>query len=131
MSCPTHRKHQGLAQKKGYPKGGMFRLNDKLEHQPELLNEGQASSYHDHTRTILSIDGQLKAIEALIRRDGDIRKADYYGLENGDYLFLVQDLYAKGLLIDLGLGTFDTKPFDTMAITVFGLGFLKFIIEAN
>jgi hypothetical protein len=122
---------RALLKRRDALKEEMFRLNDKLEHQAELLNEGEASRYHDHTRTIFSIDGQLKAIEASIRRDGDIRKADYYGLENGDYLFLVQDLYAKGLLIDQGVGTFDTKPFDTMAITAFGLGFLKFISEAN
>lgn len=107
----------------------MNRLNDRLEHEAGLLNEGKPSQYHDHTRTILNIDAQFKKVETTIKKDGDIRKAEYYGLESGDYLFFVQNLYAKGLLVDLGIGTFDTKPFDTMGITAFGLGFLKFLNE--
>ncbi|MEH6309071.1 hypothetical protein RYH73_25695 [Olivibacter sp. CPCC 100613] len=107
----------------------MFRLNDKLAHEAELLNDRKPNKYHEHTRNILNIDGHLKEVDKAIKKDGDIRKADYYGLESGDYLFLVQDLYSKGLLVDLGVGTFDTKPFDTMGVTAFGLKFLKFINE--
>jgi|GEM_PF-736537 len=107
----------------------MSRLNDKLEHEVELLNNRKPNKYYEHTRIILNIGGQLKEIEKAIKKDDDIRKADYYGLESGDYLFLVQDLYSKGLLVDLGVGKFDAKPFETMAVTTFGLRFLKFINE--
>jgi len=107
----------------------MYKLNDKLEREAKLLKEGKSSTYYDHTRAIYGIDEQLREVEKEIKKDGDIRNAVYYGLEKGDFLFLIQDLYSKGLLIDQGGGTFDTKPFETMGITIFGLSFLKFINE--
>jgi hypothetical protein len=109
----------------------MYKLNDKLEYEKSLLSDGKANNYYDLTSSILALNNQLKKTNQEIKIDDQIRHADYYGLTEGDYLFLVQDLYAKGLLIDIGIGGIDTKSFENMAITSFGKGFLNFINEKN
>lgn len=107
----------------------MSRLNDKLEYEKKLVEGGKPNNYFDYTKSILSISSSLKKVKQDINIYEDYRKADYYGIEKGEYLFLLQDLYSKGLLIDQGIGAIGTNAFEIMAITSFGKEFLKFINE--
>ncbi|QEC78433.1 hypothetical protein [Mucilaginibacter ginsenosidivorax] len=108
----------------------MLKLNNKLETLGDL-NGDTIGDHFDITSSITSTDHQLKNVEKEIELDSILRKPAYYGVESGDYLFLIQDLYGKGLMVDEGIGALDTKPFDKMAITDFGKGFLKFINETE
>ncbi len=53
-----------------------------------------------------------------------------YNITDGEYRFLIQDLAAKSLLVDFGIGGIGTSPYDLMEITEYGKYFLEFI-ESN
>jgi hypothetical protein len=57
------------------------------------------------------------------------RKADFYGITTGEFLFYKQTLSNRALMLDRGIGGIDTKPYELMGITEFGKNFLKFIIS--
>lgn len=100
----------------------------KNEVQQDAYN---GPDYYDITRVIYGLSEELKKVNEKIDQDAAIRKADHYGVSDSEYLFLIQDLYSKALLTDQGIGTFDTKPFEHMAITDFGRQFLQFIETAH
>jgi hypothetical protein len=53
--------------------------------------------------------------------------AESFSITKGEFIYAIQNLYNKGLLIDQGVGSIGIKPFELMAITDFGARFLKFI----
>lgn len=56
------------------------------------------------------------------------REAEFFGLTDSEYLYYKQTLYAKGLLIDKGIGTYSgTSTFHYMWLTEFAERFLAFI----
>jgi len=56
------------------------------------------------------------------------RKAEFFELTDAEYLYYKQTLYAKGLLIDKGIGTHGgNQTFHYMWLTEFGQRFLDFI----
>ncbi len=61
------------------------------------------------------------------------RKAAYYNIQESEYLYCKQTLYAKGLLVDKGIGggMGDSKPFQWMWITEFGRKFMSFIVKEH
>jgi hypothetical protein len=60
------------------------------------------------------------------------RKAAYYNIQESEYLYYKQTLYAKGLLVDKGIGGMgDSKPFQWMWITEFGRKFIGFIVKEH
>jgi hypothetical protein len=71
---------------------------------------------------------RITDIQAKINENNRSRKHTTYNITEGEYVFLVQDLYSKGLLMD-SVGSFDVKPFEYMYITEFGEKFLHFINE--
>lgn len=50
-----------------------------------------------------------------------------FSITKGEFIYRIQNLYNKGLLIDEGVGSIGTNAFEFMAITDFGMRFLKFI----
>jgi len=52
--------------------------------------------------------------------------AKTYGIEPWEFLYLVQDLYSKGLLIDVGT-QFSAEPFEIIEITQMGMDIVKFL----
>lgn len=56
-----------------------------------------------------------------------LRKATGYNITEGEYRFFIQDLTAKSLLIDFGIGGIGTSPYDLMEITDYGKHFIEFI----
>lgn len=60
----------------------------------------------------------------------DYRNPSTYGVKKSLFLFYKQNLAAKGLIIDIGVGYIaetEHQPFDTVRITDFGRMFLDFI----
>lgn len=56
-----------------------------------------------------------------------IRKAVFYNITEGEFLFFKQRLYSKGLLVDNGVGAIGGGTFITMGITEFGKKFIEYI----
>ena len=110
-----------------YLRNEMLALNDKLENESVLEQQGKHSKYYDYTKAILGIDHKLKSIKDQLAVYATIRSPEYYKIDRGELTFLFQDLYSKGLMSDLSIGKFDSKPFETMAVTEFGKSFLKFL----
>jgi hypothetical protein len=55
------------------------------------------------------------------------RSSEFYKISKDEYTFFIQDLSAKSLLIDFGVGGIGVGPFDLMEITEYGRQFLQFI----
>lgn len=68
-----------------------------------------------------SCNSQVKGIQLF-------RDASYYGISDDDFLYYKQILLAKGLLVDNGVGSFDSHPFLYMGITEFGKKFIEFLL---
>lgn len=55
------------------------------------------------------------------------RDPDYYKLDEELYMFYVQDLVSKSLLLDDSMNRWGTRPYKVLQITSFGLEFIRFI----
>lgn len=55
------------------------------------------------------------------------RDAEYHKLDKNMYMFYVQDLVSKSLLLDDSVNRLVSKPYEILEITSFGLEFLMFI----
>lgn len=69
-------------------------------------------------------------IEITLESFKPYRINSHYNLSKGDFLFYLQDLSSKALLMDEGVGSIGTEPFEIMTITDLGLDFLQFIEES-
>ncbi|QEC78961.1 hypothetical protein [Mucilaginibacter ginsenosidivorax] len=78
------------------------------------------------------LDGELKAADTIRQQITDrqeFRKAEYFQISASEFLYYKQTLYAKGLLIDKGFGTFGgSQPFTRMWTTDFGDQFIRFLL---
>jgi hypothetical protein len=114
----------------------LFREKEKLEAEPLKLkvkdeNALRAAGINDSGDShyqMSQIKFRITDIQAKINENNRSRKHTTYNITEGEYVFLVQDLYSKGLLMD-SVGSFDVKPFEYMYITEFGEKFLHFINE--
>lgn len=88
------------------------KINDK---QIEILNEH---------RKLLNASERVKNSSI-----SEVRDASHYDLSDNEYVFYVQDLISKGLLIDDGMIRLNEKPLNILKITQFGVGLLEFIEE--
>ncbi|ADU28499.1 hypothetical protein [Evansella cellulosilytica] len=70
-------------------------------------------------RNLLDANHELKT--------SDFRTPQYYNLDKNIYMFYVQDLVSKSLLLDDSINRFSTRPYEILEITAFGLEFLRFI----
>lgn len=117
-----------LLEQREYFTSEINRLNNEMKAENRMMeNGGPDFRYYEITKEIMGISQHLKTVGQGIDSDEKVRNPDFYGISQGEYLFLIQDLFAKGLLMDIGSGTFDTKPFEKMKITEFGKAFLEFI----
>lgn len=85
-----------------------------------LYNQGM----RDLTNKIAKLDVQLKVLNK-------INNSDYFTISQDEFQFYKQRLFSKALLIDTGVGSIGTRPFESMNITQFGLRFINFIISTN
>ena len=85
-----------------------------------LYNQGM----RDLTGKIAKLDQEIKKLNA-------INSSDFFSISGNEFQFYKQRLFSKALLIDTGVGSVGSHPFDTMNITQFGLGFIDFIISTD
>lgn len=90
-------------------------------------SKGQANSYFSRKQELEQAKNELDNKRKIEKATEEIRNASFYKLIQSEYQFLIQDLYSKALLTDIGVGASDTRAFEIMAITEFGKEFLSFI----
>lgn len=69
-------------------------------------------------------------IDANIEEDVKVpnyMRPEYFGLDEVQYQFFIQDLISKALLIDDSMNRLGTRPFEVLEISQFGLQFLEFL----
>lgn len=64
-------------------------------------------------------------------RLAEFRTGQFYGISRDDYRYLVQDIIAKCLLVDDGMGRMGIRPLQVLEITELGEHFIAFIKEAE
>ena len=113
-------------------------LQSHYEIHKELKGE-DLLSFNNSIRIQLSAEnekrtkGEVNNHETLrnkLREFTKLRQGKAYKITDGEYRFFIQDLAAKSLLADFGIGGIGTAPYDLMEITEYGKYFLEFI-EAN
>ncbi|ATP55557.1 hypothetical protein CPT03_03300 [Pedobacter ginsengisoli] len=93
--------------------------SDQLDEQNQRQIEEQ----------IVDIDKQIEALNTYNESIQDFKKAEFYQITEGEFLYNKQMLSAKALLVDNGMSYFDIKPFQAMSITEFGDLFIRFILN--
>lgn len=111
-------------------------LRDKLIEKRELLGKEQevrkngfANNYDKVVKDITDLEREIQILRENQNSFQEYRRHTYYNLTEYQFLYYKQSLYAKGLLIDTGIGAIDTDPFEVMSITEFGKEFIFFIIK--
>lgn len=102
-------------------------VEENIVHLKFRRLRGDQSRIGRNRLRIAQIESEIKEIQDLIDDKGIIRNAKYYDLKQGEYLFYIQDLVSKSLLIDKGIGKMDSKPYQLMTISDFGRSFLEFL----
>lgn len=93
--------------------GAINILQIEIRKQEELKEKGLENTYELAKKNLDDFDKH--------------RNPETYGLSKGEYLFYIQDLSSKCLLLDDGVGAISTGPFELVSMTEFGKGFLAFI----
>lgn len=109
-------------------------LLDKLKVDGEQFNELKRN-FDAHQLQIGKLETRIKKNQAKVEIYNatvlsfqKFREGEFFGLTDAEYLYYKQTLYAKGLLIDKGIGTHGgNKTFHYMWLTEFGERFLTFI----
>tara|TARA_R110002072_G_scaffold7473_10_gene40187 strand:- start:2863 stop:3660 length:798 start_codon:yes stop_codon:yes gene_type:complete len=98
-------------------------LIDKAKIKRLNKNESIAEKEYEIAKSEL----ERKKIQDSIKDKDVIRNSEFYSLKQGDYIFYIQDLVSKSLLVDEGIGKHDYKPYRLMTISEFGKKFLEFL----
>lgn len=114
-----------------------FSKKRELEIELEIIEKNKEikryRNYHTVTEYSMSPRSEeeiLKELEGVKRKIAEYRSrfgphsSSYF---TGNYKYSIQNLFAKGLLVDEGVGSIGTMPFELMAITDFGVHFLDYI----
>jgi hypothetical protein len=97
-----------------------------LEQEKPLRAAGMANNSSNYENDLVKTRQELSKNKYKLEKNENVRKASTYQLDEGEYHYLLQDLYSKGLLMDT-VGALDMQPFEYMYITEFGRRFLNFI----
>lgn len=116
--------------------GKVRELSDEHYKVQEEIKHEMLFDYPDEMNPVLALQEkkekiieEIDKIEKSLKASKPIRQHCYYQLSKGDFLFYLQDLSSKALLMDEGTGGIGTHPFEIMVITELGLNFLNFIAE--
>jgi len=102
-------------------------LKTALVKERRLSQKGFANDFSRIDEAIKRKKEVLVKQKSAISQVGQFRHHKHYGIDEKDYLILVQDLVGKSLLVDIGLPILGVKPFQILAITEFGRKYLEFI----
>lgn len=124
---------QILDEHKKYLKDGqplLFKLqslNKAYSNKPQ----GQTFIYTDVEMQINReiLKQSIDEVKNLLEQYKQHCNASLFKLDTDQYQYFIRDLTSKGLLIDQGIGTYDSTPLKYMGITDFGVKFLDFIMN--
>lgn len=102
-------------------------LEKNVQSEYEVKEKGFANDWENAVKKYTATKDAIRAINEQNKRVNIYRTADFYGINEAEFLYSKQKLYSLGLLIDSGFGKFDYKPFGIMSITEFAKKFLEFI----
>lgn len=110
------------------------RLQEELFHVEQLDKSRPNQSFSSQMVHPFTKEQLQKTIDTLERRLNEYEtqcSASSFGLSDGEYRYALQNLFAKGLLSDDGVGALEVRPFEIMSLTDFGTSFLNFIEYEN
>lgn len=104
-------------------------LKAKLESQNlvTLNNTIQQQVSEENRKRSAGENNNYDLVKKELREFREFMNPLNFGITKTEYDFYVQDLVSKSLLIDIGIGAIDTKPYELMEITSFGNLFINFI----
>lgn len=85
------------------------------------------NNYLVKPRNEIDIENDLEQVKKLIEEYKKTFNYKSFDISKGQYQYAIQSLSNKGLLVDEGVGSIGTSPFESMGITDFGIKFLQFI----
>lgn len=98
------------------------------DQESQLQKQGYANSTAVAHMEVKILLDQLKLIEKKKKELDRLQHHSFYNITEHEYMYLKQILSAKGLMTDIGVGSIDHVPFQTMRMTEFGIEFINFII---
>ncbi|MBD8084493.1 hypothetical protein [Chryseobacterium caseinilyticum] len=102
-------------------------LEKNMNEEIKLRDDGFANSWQNAVSQFNSLKASMRTFDEQNKSVEIYRNAEFYSIENDEFLYSKQKLFSLGLLIDSGAGKFDYKPFHMMSITEFAKKFLEFI----
>ena len=100
-----------------------LKLSQKLKNERISIGD---STYQD---SFDKVDKEIKRIEQKHKSFDKFRTAEFYEINEHQFIYYKQRLFSKGLLLDWGIGRIGVRPFEMMSITEFGNEFINFIKE--
>lgn len=97
-----------------------------LKKEAQLKAAGKNNNFIRSQNLVNNYNFNLKELDILEGKTKHLREHKHYHISKGEYLFCVQDLISKGLMVDSGL-TWSKIPYEVLSITEYGKLFLKFI----
>jgi hypothetical protein len=95
--------------------------------EPQQASTSKAFSVVMPRKTRKEIDRFIKEAETMLKEYEQKCTAETFKLSEDEYQFFLQNLSAKGLLVDDGVGAIGVSTFEIMSLTKFGKRFLSFI----
>lgn len=107
----------------------VIKMKHKAQIDSELNSKGQMVSEKLFIEELKRKNELLEFRKKELISLDEVRFGIFYGISEEQFLYNKQKLSAQGLMIDLGVGINNTKPFQIMSITLFGENFLKYILS--
>ncbi|MCF3109571.1 hypothetical protein LL912_12390 [Niabella sp. CC-SYL272] len=113
-----------------------FEDNRLLGAKEEALRKEQESAENGYANNVSTLISEVTALQKKVSQFEQMKQAldiyrhqAFYNFTEGEFLYSKQVLYSRGLLVDSGIGGIGMRPFEEMAITEFGKGFIEYIKE--
>ena len=102
-------------------------LNSNVDRERDIRDKGFANNYELAVSELNAAENLIRVIDEQNKQVGKYRLSTFYNIEESEFLYYKQKLFSLGLLIDLGAGRMDYKPFKEMSITEFAKKFIDYI----
>ncbi len=98
----------------------------KENYQFQANSYVESSSEYEYDTKVKELENEIQKSEQLGAKFSYIFQPKTYRIEWAEFLFLLQDLASKSLIVDTSFRIND-EPFSIVEITNFGIGFIDFI----
>lgn len=106
-------------------------LNAKLIKESTIKEKGFANKFDSLSEQHFKAEQEIEQLKVEVNRLNAVNMASTYGLDDGEFMYLKQTLFSKGLLVDNFAGGLvgSKSTFEDMTITAFGLKFIDFLVR--